>query len=116
MILHFQYYDTILRKNYSDVYVDWDTKTVTVDNHDDDSLYCPFGVKQSPTFEDFAYYLTTRCVPSTRSEIGVYLKSIGLDHYDPLKIVLITDGYMWEDRCVFRYMGDKNEIAHLSLL
>ena len=43
-------------------------------------------------------FLEERCVPRQREGLQDYLEALGLDHYDPLEIVLRTEGRMAEDQ------------------
>lgn len=113
MLLHFQYYDTELDLICSDIFVDWDKKTVSINNHTDDIELLPFGVNTNPSYEDFVELLFDRCFPPNRDDAFLLLQDMGIDRYDPLQIIFKTKGFMWEDKCEFRYVGDINEVKHL---
>jgi hypothetical protein len=101
----------------ADVYVNFLSETVKVRNYTKDKILRPFGVCENPTMDDFNWLLESRCVPRTRHNIKEVLKSIGLDFYDPLEIVMRTKGYQLEDKLTFEYVGDidddDNEIKQL---
>lgn len=115
MILNFQFVDTEDNELLSDIQVNWGTKQVNVKNYGKYPVLLPFGVKQNPTYKDFVELLYERCVPRERSDIGFLLKEIGIERYDPLQIVLHTEGFMWEDKCKLIYIGDKSKIKHLRV-
>lgn len=93
MILHFMDRKgicTIIRANYK-------TQTVEIENKTDMLIHTAFGVNEHPTWEDYEFFLEDRCVPRTRHMLKLYLKELGLDHYDPLDIIRKTKGRMAED-------------------
>ena len=72
-------------------------KTVCVENLAADCLKLPFGNNKNPIWEDYLYFLESRCIPRTRAGLREYLETIGVDHYDPLEIIQKTQGRMAED-------------------
>lgn len=80
------------------IWVDFQGRKVMVENRTDDILHRAFGVKVKPEWEDFEYFLESRCVPASRAHIQDILKDLGLDFYDPLAIIEKTEGRMAEDR------------------
>ena len=72
-------------------------KKIRVENLVSDFLKLPFGNNQDPGWEDYLYFLESRCIPRTRAGLREYLETIGLDHYDPLEIIRKTQGRMAED-------------------
>lgn len=56
-----------------------------------------FGVNENPDWEDYQYFLESRCMPRTRFGIRSELKEMGLDTYDPVQIIEITKGRCYED-------------------
>ena len=72
------------------------TKKIHVENLISDFLKLPFGNNQDPGWEDYLYFLESRCIPKTRAGLREYLETIGVDHYDPLEIIRKTQGRMAE--------------------
>lgn len=72
-------------------------KKLRVENLVSDFLKLPFGNNQNPSWEDYLYFLESRCIPRTRAGLREYLETIGVDHYDPLEIIQKTQGRMAED-------------------
>lgn len=56
-----------------------------------------FGVVEHPTWDDFTWFLESRCFPKTRDHAKDILKEMGLPFYDPLLIIEKTDGRMAGD-------------------
>lgn len=73
------------------------SRRILVKNTTDVLLHRAFGIKQSPTFEDFEAFLEERCFPRTRAHLRLVLQDVGVDSYDPLAIVEKTRGRMAED-------------------
>ena len=72
-------------------------KKLRVENLVSDFLKLPFGNNRNPSWEDYLYFLESRCIPRTRAGLREYLETIGVDHYDPLEIIRKTQGRMAED-------------------
>ena len=72
-------------------------KKIRVENLVSDFLKLPFGNNQNPSWEDYLYFLESRCIPRTRAGLREYLETSGVDHYDPLEIIQKTQGRMAED-------------------
>lgn len=52
-----------------------------------------FGLKSTEvTFEQFLEWVKTRCFPKERMDCKELLEMLGLKEYDPLQIVMITQG------------------------
>lgn len=79
------------------IYADHTDKTVFAENFTDDLVKTAFGKKQFPTWDDFCAFIEERCVPAGRSGLREYLECIGLDEYEPFKIIMKTKGKMAED-------------------
>lgn len=73
------------------------TREVKITNLTDEMLSRAFGIKEDPGWEDYEYFLESRCMPRTRYGIREELKGIGLDFYDPFLIVQKTRGRVYED-------------------
>lgn len=82
---------------YTKIVADYTTKIVCIENYIDDFLRTAFGNNIIPTWEDYEAFLESRCIAKSRSGLREYLETIGVDQYDPLKIVQKTNGRMAED-------------------
>lgn len=80
---------------------------IRIQNYTKDILHRAFGVKESPTWEDFYVFLQDRCFPKTRGNVKTVLVGLGLQDYDPLQIVEKTNGRTAEDDLwlKFQYYG-----------
>lgn len=76
---------------------DYTEKKVRIKNHTDDTVHLAFGVNKNPSWEDYTDFLEERCIPRTRAGINDFLDTIGVDEYEPLEIIRITEGRMAED-------------------
>lgn len=76
---------------------DFKNKKVKIQNRTNDNLARAFGVIENPTFEQFEDFLESRCVPRTRANIRYLLKDMGLDSYDPMQIIGVTNGKLHGD-------------------
>ncbi len=83
----------------SRIMADFTAYSIRVENQQDALVvHMAFGVTPNPSWPDFMAFLEERCVPSTREGLGDYLSTIGLDRYDPVSIVAVTQGRMAEDK------------------
>lgn len=80
-------------------------RKVKIVNLTDDMLSRAFGVKEHPDWEDYEYFLESRCMPRTRYGIKRELRGLGLDFYDPFLIVQKTRGRVYEDHQYLTRMG-----------
>ena len=76
---------------------DFTDKQLAIKNNDVSNLHRAFGVNEVPSWDDFMAFLEDRCIPRQRDGLRYYLDELGLDEYDPLAIVLRTEGRMAED-------------------
>lgn len=97
--------DVVMRLNYMHgdllctvIDVDFKHEKIYVDNRTDKILFRAFGVVEQPDWEDFLEFLESRCFPRTRAGMKYILQDLGLDSYDPLRIIEKTGGRMAEDR------------------
>jgi len=81
----------------SDVEVDMRNRKVTVINYTDNLINRPFGSIESPTMADLENFLEGRCFPKARANCQQLLLEMGLEHYDPLAIIMKTHGRQWDD-------------------
>lgn len=88
--------------------VDFKNRKVYVENKTDKVVLRAFGVNCHPDWDDFQYFLESRCFPKTRCQSKEILKENGLDFYDPLQIIEKTEGRMAEDHQWIRihYKGE----------
>lgn len=73
------------------------TKKIRVENLVANFLKLPFGNNREPSWEDYLYFLESRCIPRTRAGLREYLETIDIDHYDSVEIIQKTQGRMAED-------------------
>lgn len=76
---------------------DFTDETLVAENFTDNIVKTAFGKKISPDWEDFNAFLRERCVSEDRSGIREYLEVLGVEEYNPLKIIEKTQGRMAED-------------------
>ena len=81
----------------SKIAADYTKKTLCIENRVDDFLRTAFGNNSTPTWGDFEQFLEERCIPRSRAGLREYLESIGVERYEPLEIIKITEGRMAED-------------------
>lgn len=79
------------------IYADFTDKTVATENYTDNLVKTAFGKKRLPTWDDFTDFLEERCIPRGRAGLREYLEAMGLDEFDPIKIIEKTGGQMAED-------------------
>ena len=103
--------DYLLRMEYmcgdelcSSILVNFEKKEIAVINHTGDVIHRAFGVKAKPDWEDFEYFLESRCFPRGRDYLKDILRDLELDFYDPLAIIEKTNGRMAEDKQWIRLM------------
>lgn len=94
-LLQLDYYDrdtlcTVIVANYT-------AKEVKFVNLTDNAIKRAFGILDYVTWEKYENFLEERCVPKNRANIKDYLKGIGLLEYNPLEIIMKTQGIMAED-------------------
>jgi hypothetical protein len=79
------------------IHADFQNETVWIENHTDVILHRAFGINQNPSWKDFEEFLEERCFPRTRACMKLVLRDLGVDFYDPLAIIMKTQGRMAED-------------------
>ena len=79
------------------ILVDFKHEKVEIKNTTDKIMLRAFGVKRTPTWNDFLEFLEDRCFPRTRDNLKLILQDLELDFYDPLYIIEKTQGRMGED-------------------
>ena len=108
MVLNYRFEDRLC----ATIQVDFEQKSVQVQNFTKDVFYHPFGIVKNPSFEDFKEFLEERCFPRTRHHVKYYLKQLGLDFYDPLDIVRKTNGRVYGDSFWLEFVEDRRESLH----
>lgn len=95
-LMLFSYYDddTLCTR----ICADFTDRRIAIQNEAVPTLHRAFGVNETPTWEDFSAFLEDRCIPRQRDGLRYYLDALGLDEYDPLEIILRTEGRMAEDQ------------------
>ncbi|MFG6331805.1 MAG: hypothetical protein K1W28_08290 [Lachnospiraceae bacterium] len=74
------------------------TRKIEITNLTEELTSRAFGVKETPGWEDYEYFLESRCMPRSRYGIREELRDLGLDFYDPFVIVQKTRGRVYGDR------------------
>ena len=77
--------------------IDFMHRQIYITNLTNDNIHRAFGVVKNPTWEDFEFFIESRCVPKSRSNIKSVLRDLGVSSYDPLQIIEKTKGRMAED-------------------
>ena len=77
--------------------VDYLNKRINISNRTDDIIHRAFGINENPDWKDFELFLESRSYQKTRGDIKTILEKLGIDGYDPIKIISITQGRTWED-------------------
>ena len=77
--------------------VDYLNKRINISNRTDDIIHRAFGTNENPDWKDFELFLESRSYQKTRGDIKTILEKLGIDGYDPIKIISITQGRTWED-------------------
>lgn len=86
------------------ILADPNDQTLCFENHTDRFLKTAFGNNYAPTWDDFQFILTERCIPNTRAGLQEYLETIGVKNmirwqsFRKQKGVWqrISSGFMWK--------------------
>lgn len=81
-------------ENTATITVDFSRRIVSVENHSDEIKKLPFIDIQEVTFSMFEQRISRMIPPKGRPDIDQILKSMGLDKYDPYRIIEKTHGRM----------------------
>lgn len=92
--------------------VDFLNQRILITNLTDDLFLRAFGVLETPTWDDFEYFLEDRCFPRNRANAKDLLKNLGLTDYDPLQIVEKTSGRTYEDEMWMKFTYYPKKGAH----
>lgn len=85
--------------------VDEKARKVEICNFTRQYMFCAFGKREKPTYEEYEEFLESRCFPKTRDKMKLVLKDLDLPFYDPLMIIRKTEGRMAEDEFWIRIEG-----------
>ena len=85
--------------------VDYLDKKIKIQNRTADTLHRAFGVKEVASWEDYEAFLESRCYPRSRADIDNILSMLGLDSYDPMQIIMKTQGRTTDDNQWIRVYG-----------
>jgi len=83
--------------------VDFLRKKIHIENKTDNIIYRAFGRNENPSWEDFQQFLYSRCFPKSRGNLDLFLEDLGIDNYDPLRIIEKTKGRCAEDNMHIRF-------------
>lgn len=89
--------------------VDYFARKIKIQNRTADTLHRAFGVKEKPSWEDYETFLESRCYPKSRADIGNILSMLGLDSYDPMQIIMKTQGRTTDDDQWIRIYGKSRD-------
>ena len=81
-------------ENTATITVDFSRRKVVVENHSDEIRKLPFGDILDVTFSMFEQRISRMVPPKGRPDIDQILASMGLDKYDPYRIIEKTHGRM----------------------
>ncbi len=96
MLCTLRFYDD--QRLCSTIIADYTDQTLRVRNEDVELIKMAFGKRERPTWEDYESFLEERCIPRERAALQEYLDVIGVSEYDPMQIILKTQGRMAEDQ------------------
>ena len=82
---------------------------VRIKNFTNDILLRMFGVNENPTCDDLYKALEDRCFSRKRKDLNILLELLGLNEYNPFKIVEKTLGRTWHDTFWIRFEGDNRK-------
>ncbi len=94
-------------KTVAKIIFDYKTKTVSVENYTDKMQLRPFGINETPSFDDFEYFLESRCMPKTRHDLKFILKELDLPCWDPWVLIRFNHGLQYEDYGWIRMEGEE---------
>lgn len=90
-------FDTYYRnKKTAHVEMDRERKLVKYERYSNQIPHVPF-LFDKPSYGQMVSFLEQRCMPKKRKCMPEYLSTLGIQEYDPYKIVEITHGVMFED-------------------
>lgn len=95
----------------TEIYVDFCQERIQIINRIGDWTKCAFGKVENPSWDDFQFFLQSRCFPESRGNTRQILHKMGLSSYDTLQIVEKTEGRTPDDNqyLKFTYKGVAND-------
>lgn len=72
-------------------------REIRIKNYMKNIMFCAFGSKAAPTFEDYEAFIESRCFPRERDKMKLILREMNLPFNDPFMIIEKTEGHMAED-------------------
>ena len=88
--------------------VDFSTKSVFIKNYSTFPLELAFGINLNPSFEDFMFFIQSRCFPKNVDRLRLHLKELGLETYNPFLILKKTHGRLSHDHMSLESLEDFN--------
>ncbi len=101
--LNFMFGDTI----NTEIYVNFKNKRIKAVNYTQDIPERAFGNNEHPIWDDFMYFLESRCFPQSRGNKKHLLNALGLQDFDALQIIEKTKGRMAEDNFYINFIYRK---------
>ncbi len=84
-------------KPCTDIVIDFGNSDLHIINYTAEITDRAFGCIEHPNWNQFTNFLESRCFPKTRAGLKYVLKELGLQYYDPWKIVQKTSGKLTDD-------------------
>ena len=69
------------------LYADFTDETLLAENCVNDPVKTAFGNQPLPSWAEFQAFLRERCIPEERDGLREYLETLGLEEYDPLRLI-----------------------------
>ena len=69
------------------LYADFTDETLIAENCVNDPVKTAFGNQPLPSWAEFQAFLRERCIPEERDGLREYLETLGLEEYDPLRLI-----------------------------
>lgn len=94
------------KKVLADITANYENETVSVEVYTDDPVYMPFGINKNPNFDDYKFFLESRCFPKTRHNAKQLLDDLDIQYYEPFYIIQKTHGLLFEDYCWIKFKDE----------
>lgn len=82
-----------------------DKLNVKLTSYNTNPIYKQFPTS-TPTANDVLDWLEDRCFPKERANRDEVLENMGLTVYDPLSIISVTHGLVWDDYIWIKWEGE----------
>lgn len=89
------------------MFVDYLNQNIQIFNQTQDILHRAFGNNENPTWDDFENFLRERCFSENRGDTKYILDLLNIDSYDPIQIINVTHGKIYDDDQWLRITGRK---------